>query len=254
MTLYENEREDFVNDDLTLIQKTDGLVFGTDALLLAGYVKGRYSHAAELGGGSGIISMLLITRKKCDSCDVYEIQPEYAELIERNAERNSLSGLRSIRADIREIPGEKRESCDIVLTNPPYMKADGGERCTLDAKNIARHEVFGTIDDFCRAAKRLLKYGGTFAAVYRPDRLIDLIAAMRAHGLEPKRMTFVHADERSRSSMVLVEAKRGGKGGLFLTKPLLLYKDSSHKEFSEEMKYIDENGCFPPDFISQGGA
>ena len=30
------ERGDFVNDRLRLIQQTDGLTFGTDALLLAG--------------------------------------------------------------------------------------------------------------------------------------------------------------------------------------------------------------------------
>lgn len=251
--LYENEREDFVNDDLTLIQKTDGLVFGTDALLLAGYVRGTYSHAAELGGGSGIISMLLLSRKKCKSIDTYELQPDYAELIRRNAERNSLSGLTSICSDIRNIPDTQRERCDLVVTNPPYMKADSGERNHTDAKNIARHEVFGTISDFCFAGRKLLKYGGTFAAVYRPDRLCDLLSSMRECGLEPKRITFVHADEKSRASMVLVEAKRGGRCGVFLTRPLLLYKDSSHKEFSDEMKYIDENGCFPPDFISQSG-
>ena len=31
MTLQENERIDYVNDSLSLIQKTDGLTFGTDA-------------------------------------------------------------------------------------------------------------------------------------------------------------------------------------------------------------------------------
>ena len=50
MTLYENERIDYVNDSLSLIQKTDGLTFGTDALLLAGFICGKYATAAELGG------------------------------------------------------------------------------------------------------------------------------------------------------------------------------------------------------------
>ena len=60
--LYENERLDEVNDKLRLIQKTDGLTFGTDALLLAGYVRGGYRLGCELGGGGGIISMLLLSR------------------------------------------------------------------------------------------------------------------------------------------------------------------------------------------------
>ena len=50
MVLKDNERLDEVNDSLSLIQKTDGLTFGTDALLLAGYVSGKYKLGCELGG------------------------------------------------------------------------------------------------------------------------------------------------------------------------------------------------------------
>ena len=56
------ERCDYVNDSLRLIQETDGLTFGTDALLLAGYINGKYRRGLEIGSGSGIISMFLVTR------------------------------------------------------------------------------------------------------------------------------------------------------------------------------------------------
>ena len=247
MELYVNERIDEVNDSLSLIQKTDGLTFGTDALLLAGYVNSKYKSGAELGGGSGIISMLLLTREKVSECTAYEIQKEYAELIERNAEYNSLEGrLTAVEADVRELtPCEK---FDIVFTNPPYMKASGGLNNKADKKSIARHEICGTVKDFCVAAKRLLKYGGAFYAVYRPDRLTDIICAMRDSELEPKRITFVHADISSESSMVLIEAKRGGKSGLQLTRPLIIYSDPSHKEYTCEMDYIIKYGSFPSDY------
>ena len=91
MTIYENERIDYVNDSLSLIQKTDGLTFGTDALLLAGYANGKYEKAAEIGGGSGIISMLMLARGKISTADAIEVQEEYADLIRRNAELNRLT-------------------------------------------------------------------------------------------------------------------------------------------------------------------
>jgi tRNA1(Val) A37 N6-methylase TrmN6 len=69
--------------------------------------------------------------------------------------------------------------------------------------------------------------------------------AMRQNGLEPKRITFVHADTESESSMVLIMARRGGKCGAVLTPPLIIYADKSHKEYTESMKYIDGNGSFP---------
>lgn len=240
------ERIDEVNDKLKLIQRTDGLTFGTDALLLAGYISGKHRRAIELGGGTGIISMLLLAREKVGEAVAVEVQPEYAELIKRNAELNSLTALSAVCADVRDYKPEWE--ADVVYTNPPYMKVDSGKANLTDAKNVARHEVMGDIGDFCRAAKRMLRYGGRFAAVYRPDRLTDLIYGMREAGLEPKRMTFVHADAESEPSMVLVEARADGKSGMLLTKPLLIYADRAHGEYGEDMKYIMENGDFPAGF------
>lgn len=241
------ERIDYVNDSLKLIQKTDGLTFGTDALLLAGYISGKYKNALEIGGGTGIISMLLLTREKVRVATAVEVQEEFSELIGRNAELNGLTDrLFPILSDIRDFKAEGE--FDLIYTNPPYMKTDSGKANEMDKKNIARHEVFGDISGFTEAARRLLKFGGTFAAVYRPDRLTDLISAMREARLEPKRITFVHADTGSESSMVLVEGKAGGKSGNILTRPLIIYKDKNHSEYSEDMKYIMENGSFPNGF------
>lgn len=241
------ERCDYVNDSLRLIQNTEGLTFGTDALLLAGYITGKRKRGIELGGGSGIISMLLLTRGKLENADAIEVQEEYAELIRRNAELNSLSNrLTALHCDLREYKSDIEY--DLVFTNPPYMKTTSGRSNELDKKNIARHEVKGDIGDFCKVGGRLLKFGGSFAVVYRPDRLADLMAALRGASLEVKRMTFVHADTESESSMVLLEAKKGGKSGMQLTRPLIIYTDKSHSEYSQDMKYIMENGSFPDYF------
>lgn len=247
MTLYENERIDYVNDSLSLIQKTDGLTFGTDALLLAGYISGKYESAAELGGGSGIISMLLLTRKKAMRCVAVEVQAEYAELIRRNAELNGLSDiLTAEESDIRSF--KPSSEFELVFTNPPYMKATSGRANTLSAKNIARHEICGDIYDFMREGARILKFGGTLAAVYRPDRLTDIISAMRENKLEPKRMTLVYADTESEPSMLLIEAKKGGKSGMLVTSPLIIYEDKALKKYSADMDFIMENGAFPSRF------
>ena len=241
------ERCDFVNDNLKLIQKTDGLTFGTDALLLAGYINGKYKRGCEIGSGSGIISLLLITREKIDSCVALEVQEEYAILTKRNAELNSLQEkLQTIHTDVRDYKPEGE--FDIVYSNPPYMKTDSGKKNALDKKNIARHEVCGDITDFCKSARKMLKFGGCFEAVYIHDRLIDLLFAMRNNNIEPKRITFVHADTKSEPSIALVEGKAGGKCGLLVTKPLIIYEDRTHKGYSEDMKYIMENGSFPSEY------
>ena len=241
------ERQDFVNDKLTLIQQTDGLTFGTDALLLAGYISGKYKRGCEFGSGSGIISMLLLTREKIESTVALEVQEEYADLTRRNATLNGLGErIETVHTDVRDHKPEAE--FDIIYSNPPYMKTDSGKENTMAKKNIARHEVCGDIFDFCKSARRMLKFGGCFAAVYRTDRLIDLIDAMRTSKIEPKRITFVHADCDSEPSMALIEGKAGGKGGLLVTKPLIIYSDKSHKSYSDDMNFIMENGSFPSAF------
>ncbi len=238
------ERIDFVNDKLKLIQETDGLTFGTDALLLASYVSGVFPAGLEIGSGSGIISLLLLTRGKLGRVTALEVQEEYALLTRRNAELNGLSDrLCEVCADVREYSSEGE--FDIIYTNPPYMRTDSGRENRLSKKNIARHEVKGDIVDFCLSAKRLLKFGGSFYAVYRPDRTADLISAMREARIEPKRMTLVFADTESEPSMLLIEGKCGARSGMQLTRPLIIYKDKEHREYSEDMNYIMENGNFP---------
>lgn len=224
--ISDDERIDEINENLRLIQKKNGLVFGTDAYLLSAYVKGkRNAVAADLGSGTGVAAFLLAVKEKAQTVHAYEIQETFATLIERNTALNGLDGrIVTHHTDVREAGiGDIGAECDIVICNPPYMKTDTGKRNEHDAKYIARHEVCGGIWDFCAAAKRLLKYGGSFYCIYRPDRLIDLICAMRENLLEAKYMTFVHADRKSESSLVIVEARYGGGASLKVTSPLFMY-------------------------------
>ena len=187
--------------------------------------------------------MLLVTRDKVSQTVCLEVQPEYAELTRRNAEFNNLQEKIVTKCeDVRN--NTDKEVYDLVYANPPYMRTDSGIANKALTKNAARHEVFGTIDDFCQGAARMLKFGGTFYVVYRPDRITDLIHALRASKIEPKRITFVHARRDSESSMVLIEAKRGGASGVILTRPLIIYAEDG-KTYSEDMQFIMDNGKFP---------
>lgn len=241
----DGERLDEVNERLKLIQKTDGLTFGTDAYLLAAYTYSCGGHAAELGGGTGIVSLLAASRRRFEHITVAEIQEDYAELIRRNIALNSLGErVEVVCKDIRNLkPADIGREVDAVFSNPPYMKTQSGKRNENDGKYIARHEVFGGINDFCAAACRLLKFGGKFFVVYRPDRLIDLIDALRSNKLEPKKMTFVQADTKTSPSMVLIEAKKGASPSLILTKTLIMYKDGTRK-MSDDAAKIYENCSF----------
>ena len=245
--LLEGERLDEVNDRLRLIQKTNGLTFGTDALLLAAFIKKRGERALELGGGSGIISMLLAARGRFSHILCAEVQEAYAELIRRNVALNQLDDvIIPLCADIRDTSLLGRpDSYNAVFTNPPYMTVGDGYACRSDAKNIARHEICGVLEDFVSVAARMLRYGGSFYAVYRTERMDELLAACRAHGLAPKRLTTVHARLSLPPSMLLLEARKGGGAGLRVSRPLILTDGDGSTADSE---YFLANGILPEDF------
>ncbi len=233
-----------INDNLRLIQKRDGLTFGTDAYLLSAFVR-RQSHArlADLGSGTGILPLLLLARKKVSSAYAVELQPDFAELIGRNAALNGFAdALHPILSDVRSLTEQHTDgTVDIVISNPPYMKPTGKAN-ESDRKNIARHEIAGGIGDFCEAASRILKFGGLFYTVWRPDRLAELIAALCAAGLEPKRMTFVYARAELAPCLVLCESKKGAAAGMYATPPLILYEHEN--VYTNTLTKIYETGDF----------
>lgn len=242
MKLYENERINEINDDLKLIEKKDSLTFGTDAYLLSAILpKRQNSICAELGCGSGVVSLLALNRKKCAHVYGIEVQKDIAEVAKRNATLNGLEDkLTIINSDLREVKASSLGcEVDVVFSNPPYMRADSGKANENDFKNISRHEVFGGIEDFCACASRILKHGGAFYVVYRPDRMVDLISALRNNNLEPKRIVFVHSSSHTPPSILIVQAKKGAKSGLVIDKPLVMYKAGTN-EYTDELKKIYE--------------
>ncbi len=246
-SIQSDERIDRVNENILLIQKKNGLTFGTDALLLAAFVRRAPSAVAlDFGAGTGIVSFLCAARKKCQKIYAIEAQEEFYQLITRNIEINGLCEcVTAMHKDVRELSFlDLSLEADIIFTNPPYMRAGSGMTNAHDCKTIARHEILGTINEFCAAAGKNLKHGGIFYAVYRPERMTELFYAMREAKIEPKRLCLVHPDTSASPSLILVEGKKGASAEIKIENPLFMYTDKMHTEYTDAFAYIYENGCF----------
>jgi len=246
MTLYDpvTERLDEINENLRLIQLKKGLTFGTDSYLLAAFARPKSSGlCVELGGGTGVVSLLAASRNKYAKIYTAEIQPYFGELIARNAKLNSLEKkVLSLLADARDLtPGNFGGEADCVLSNPPYMRSSSGKDNASEEMNIARREENGCIGDFCAAASRLLKHGGYFTAVYRPDRLAELLSAMTAARLEPKRLVMVYPTASDKPCLILAEGKKGAAPGIIVSRPLLIYSDKSAGAYTADMNAVYDN-------------
>lgn len=241
-----DERIDDINESLRIIQRKNGLTFGTDAYLLSAFAKkmGR-EDAADLGCGTGVASLLCAVRRKYKKIYALELQEKFADLARRNAELNGLEDkVVPICCDIRQAdehiaPG----SLGAVFSNPPYMPKNSGARPEHDEMNIARREENGTISDFCSAAARMLRHGGIFTVVYRPERLCELVFSMKSAGLEPKRTVFVYPDKKSPPCLVLVEAKKGAAPAVQIARPLIIYESddkTTDRKYTEDMDRVYE--------------
>ena len=251
ITLAPDERIDEVNEHLKLIWRKNTLAFGTDAFLLSAFLRpAARERAVELGCGGGIISLLAAKRGRFSHVYALELQPEIAALARRNVTLNALDDTITVKeADVRAITADTLGGeVSAVFANPPYLRTDSGHPSPHAAKQTARHETDGGIMEFTAAAARLLKYGGVFYTVYRPDRLASLFAALGQNGFSPKRMIFVHDHENAPPSMVLTEAKKGAAEGLSLLPPLFLHDRDENgkprKELSRRAQEIYDNGCF----------
>lgn len=207
----------------------------TDSVLLADFVRpARASRGIDLGCGSGILSLLLLHRAPSLRMTGLELLPEAAELARENLERNGLSERGSVlTGDIREhrrlFPAG---SFDLAVANPPYFPVDAGALSPDPDRAAARGELSCTLEELVTAAGWLLRSGGSFCLVHRPERLAEVFACMSGHGLEPKRLRLCCARPGSAPSLVLIEGRRGGRPGLSI-EPELVLADADGNESAE---------------------
>ena len=229
VTCGEDERiDDLQRNGYRIIQKKKGFCFGMDAVLLSGFAQVKEGEVAvDLGTGTGIIPILLEAKTKGKHFTGLEIQEEVAEMAGRSVRLNQLENrVDIVRGDIKEASRLfGKASFDVVTSNPPYMNDNHGLKNPELPKAIARHEVFCTLDDVCREASLLLKSGGRFYMVHRPHRLAEIITALKAYKLEPKRVKLVHPFVDKEANMVLIEAVRGGRSMMKVEAPIIVYRE-----------------------------
>lgn len=198
---------------------------GTDSFLLSSLPRLKPGlRTIDLGCGTGLLGLLLLQRQPGLQVTGLELQPRAAELGQRCAAENHIEDRFTVlRGDLREVKALfPTGRFDLAVCNPPYYEPHRGKTAESGPLRSARSEVTCTLEDVCAAAKYLLRWGGSLCLVHKPERLTDVLCALRAHQMEPKRLRFVCKNASSAPSLVLVEGRRGGSPGLTVEPPLIL--------------------------------
>lgn len=225
--VLEHERLDDLQNGYMLIQNPKQFCFGIDAVLLSWFANVKpQEQVLDMGTGTGIVPILLKARYPKGKYTGLEIQEESADVARRSVAYNHLEEDISITTgDIKEAAAIYGGSFfDVVTTNPPYMVGNHGLTGENQAKIIARHETFCTLEDVVSQAAKVLKPRGRFYMVHRPFRLAEIMSVMVKYRIEPKRMRLVHPYVDKEPNMVLIEGMRGGNSRMTVEKPLIVYE------------------------------
>lgn len=217
-----------------------------DSVLIANFAKISKKNAivADLGTGTGIISILVAGKQSPEKVYAVEIQEELVDMAKRSVKYNDLEDkIDVINADIVGISrGEFNKKFDYVISNPPYKKLNTGLTNDNQKKLISRHEVKCTLKDVVYEASKLLKDNGVFYMVHRPDRLCDIFNVMRENKVEPKEIQLVHSHLKDEANLVLIKGVKCGNPSLKILKPLIVYNENN--EYTEDLlKFYDNEGC-----------
>lgn len=232
---------------LKIIQNSEMFNFSLDSTLLGDYVtiNKNTTSIVDLCTGNAPVPLFLSLKSKAPIIGV-EIQSEAYDLALRNVAINNLQGqIKIIHGDLKGVHKEiGQHTHDIVTCNPPYFKMNPNSNINKnDYLTIARHEVLVNLEAVILEASLLLRQGGRFTMVHRPDRLVEIIEMLKKYQIEPKRMRLVYPRINREANVLLIEGIKDGKSGnLRIAPPLYVYENEKSLNYSQEILEIFKVG------------
>ena len=204
----------------------------------------RPGRIADLGSGIG--SVALVAAWRCPGAEVHtvEAEPLSVRLAEKSARFNGVSPRFHVHAgDLRDpavLAGEA--PFDLVLGSPPYWPQGSHQPARHPQTRPARFELRGGVEDYARAARRLLAPGGLFACVMELEQAARALAAFREARLAPLHRQDVRFKAGEAAGVILLA------GGRPEDLPAELADPEKWPRSSSPLTVRDEAGRVAPDF------
>lgn len=230
--------DELLRGRLKIRQPLKGHRVGSDAILLAAAapVEG-VGRLVDVGAGVGAVGLAILQRLDRASLDLVERDADLADLARGNAALNGLGErVRVLHVDIaqardRRGVGLLDAEADLVVTNPPFFEAPR-VRASPDAGRASAH-VFANpahadatpLEAWIVACLALLRSGGRFVLIHRPDALAQILAAYgkRLGGVA---IMPVHPSADAPAHRILVSGVKGARGPISLRPGLILHGSS----------------------------
>jgi len=212
-----------------IYQDTDGFRFGTDAILLGAFAaEKRFSRAVDLCCGTGILPLLLASNSCAEEVFGVEIQEPCVGLARKSVALNGIGDRVTVLCEDLRNTSLPAGRFDLVTANPPYFLPGTG-KLSQETVESSRREDFCTFSDVAAAAARLLRFGGRFCFVLKPERLCEAMTVCSGLKLEPKVLRLIYPKADRAPELFLMECKKGAAPGLKPEPPFVLYDESGNE-------------------------
>jgi len=216
-----------------LYQPTSGYCYNSDSIFLYQFIS-SYKPKGKLldvGCGVGILSLLLSRDFSIETTiiDKQEKMLAYALHNYKVNQINVTSHLGDFGADFMT-----EDRYDYIISNPPFY--DSNTKQSEDTHlNISRYAHHLPVEAFFKKVKTLLKPKGWFIFCYDARHIDLLLATLKAQGINPEAIQFVHPKIDRESKLVMIAARNNSKSDTKIMAPLIVFdEDSSYLPRAQE--------------------
>ena len=240
----------FLGGALRIRQPKTGYRAGLDAVLLAAACPTGMDPARclDCGAGAGVAGLAAARRIANLSVTLIERDPALAAMAASNIAANQLGDrCKIVQADLTRPLAEiaalapQAGQFDHVLANPPYHAHGRGTRAADPLKDGSHAMAAGAFDEWARFAAGMLRNGGSFTIIQRPDALAEILAAL-ARRFGRVRILPLHARAGKSASRLLIQSIKGSRAGLEVLPGRVLHVTDQHA-FTEEFDTILRHGA-----------
>ena len=214
---------------LRLRQPARGHRAGTDTVLLAAASRDLRGHVIDAGAGVGTVGLALALRQPLLRVTLIETVPENAAYARENAGLNGLDARVNVAETDLLIPKMRRAAgladgrADGVVTNPPYFERGRVQVSGHNARAMAHVLDAGGLTLWIAACLALLRPGGLFVMIHRPQALAEILVAS-AGRMGGVTIRPVHPQQGKAATRILVRGQRGSRAAPAILPGLVLHQ------------------------------
>ena len=221
------DEKGFLGGRVLLRQLRLGHRSGTDAALVVAAARpDARGRIADLGAGSGAIGLSLAVLKPSLQVTLIELDAEIAALAAESVALNGCAERVRSLVDVEEPPIPRRAASSARLTtvvaHPPFTNARASQSSPDSRRALAHVAREGALARSIDAAYFLLRSKGVLIAIYRPDAMGEVLAALLPRFSAVRFARCMRAPRAGHG--VLIRAQKGGRAPLALLPPLVLHE------------------------------